>query len=150
MKTLSIILLTLSLVFPVSPAFAGDLEFPFTLDGPGTYNLEIPEDDSWKIFNEESWTKQQLEFAKLKLIIEEKDKIQEIEINYLKEANILKVQNLNDIHEIENNYFKDKIGILETNLKKERGKGSFLGIPTNYMSFVLGSVITAWIASGVK
>jgi hypothetical protein len=127
----------------------GAVTFPFELES-GTYELEVLEADVWTVRNLEAERNVRKEFADLKLKLEEFQLTAEIEQASLKRAHELEILRNTKVNSIELDYRDDKIEVLEDLLKTERRKGSFLGISTNYFSFLFGAFVTGLIAAGVN
>ena len=145
MKILSTLIIIMMLV---SPAMA-TVEFPMLLDA-GKYELVVPDGEAWTVRNIEAEQNVRKEFATIKLDMEEQSKVFEVELARLKAQQELELLKVNSINSIKLLYNEDKVKMLEEKLKQERRKGTFLGISTNYFSFIMGAVITGIIASGVK
>ena len=142
MKTIAFVL---TLLFMATPAIANEIEFPYKLEGPGKYELVVPAGAKWTVRDESNETLLRLEFADLKLNLEEVIKINEIEKAGIKQQHEMALEKQTTIFNLELDYRDEKIVRLEEQLKKARNK-SFFGISTNYWSFVMGAAIMATAA----
>ena len=142
--------LTLAFLLFATPVMA-ELTFPLVLQGrEKAYAITIPIDEEWTIRNMEAENNMRLEFANIKLDLEGGLRSFEIQIANLNLNHELEIKKLDYINNTKMLYLEDKVVMLEDNLKRERRKGSFLGISTNYFSFVFGAAISAVIAAGIK
>ena len=148
MKFICALLAFMMLVGP-AVVMAETVTFPYKMEGPGTFELVVPEGDTWTVRNEQTEILLKLEFSELKLNLEETIKLNEIDLAYQEKLQALELEKAKFINSIEIKYRDDKIEGLEDSLKKARSK-SFLGISTNYWSFILGAVVTAGVTYAVN
>lgn len=139
------IIIVASLICP-SMTFAADLEFPYKLLGPGKFSLDVPKNETWTVFNDDALTKYKLTFAELKLQLEEQQQLCSLQLTYTQKSNELALENLKAINLIE---IKWRDQVIEE-LEKRTQRTTFLGIPTYMITFVIGSVITAYVARGIN
>lgn len=148
MKKIIVLLLSLQLLVP-APVFA-DVEFPFELQGGGDYTLDVPEGEIWTVRNEEAEMNLRLEYAGIKLQLEQTLLIKDAKIAHIIKENELQVDHLNKERQIELNYKNKVIVSLEEQVKENKSSGKLLGVPVAILTFILGGIVMGYIASGIE
>lgn len=133
-KTICLILIFLLSLSSVS-SYAESLTFPQKLT-PGKYNIEVPKDDEWTVFNQQSLFNFKKAFAEEKLNAELSQKLHDEQIKYLTKSYDNEIEHINKLNSIDITACEKKLDILE----KQLDNGTFLGIPKTTLYFLGGMI----------
>lgn len=123
-----------------SVAWGATLKFPYKLEGPGTYSLEVPKGDVWTVYNGESYSRLLEHIGNLKLDLEETRRMHEIEADRLEREYKLQLQHNQNVFGLRLEFKEDQVENLQrrVELLRKQSSTTFLGIPKSSLFFMLG------------